>query len=54
MTVVRLEEILSEFPEVLDIVKPLCFNIRSTLFGDTARLNFGNPAGDSANFTSPL
>ncbi|KJZ68167.1 hypothetical protein HIM_12435 [Hirsutella minnesotensis 3608] len=46
MTMNGLERIMSEFPERLDIVKPLCLMIRSIMFGDTARLSFGTPAGD--------
>ncbi|KJZ69571.1 hypothetical protein HIM_11033 [Hirsutella minnesotensis 3608] len=54
MTVDGLEEILGEFPEELDVVKPLCLKIRSTLFGDTARLNFGTPTGDSDQLYQPI
>ncbi|CAH0020150.1 unnamed protein product [Clonostachys rhizophaga] len=31
-TVNRLEEIVGEFPELLDVVKPLCLRIRKILF----------------------
>ncbi|KAI1271451.1 serine/threonine-protein kinase Sgk2 [Xylaria sp. FL0933] len=41
MTVNGLESIMEEFPKALDDVKPLCLKIRSILFGDTARLDFG-------------
>ncbi|XP_044718813.1 kinase [Hirsutella rhossiliensis] len=54
MTVNRLEEIMGEFPESLDVVKPLCLRIRSIMFGDTARLNFGTPVGDSDQLYKPL
>ncbi|KAM3556916.1 hypothetical protein ARSEF4850_005304 [Beauveria asiatica] len=46
MTVNSLERIMNEFPESFNIAKPLCLRIRSILFGDTARLMFGTPAGD--------
>jgi hypothetical protein len=46
MTVNSLERIMGEFPEKLDVVKPLCLRIRSLLFGDTARMMVGTPAGD--------
>ncbi|KAM4066736.1 kinase [Hirsutella rhossiliensis] len=54
MTVNSLERIMGEFPERLDIVKPLCLRIRSIMFGDTARLNFGTPIGDSDQLYKPL
>lgn len=37
---------MSEFPEAMDVVKPLCLSFRMALFGDTARLVLGTPAGD--------
>lgn len=43
MTVNRLEGIMGEFPEALDVVQQLCLRIRSIMFGDTARLSFGTP-----------
>ncbi|OAA35271.1 serine/threonine-protein kinase Sgk2 [Metarhizium rileyi] len=46
MTVNSLERIMNEFPESFHIVKPLCLRIRSILFGDTATLMMGTPAGD--------
>ena len=46
MMVNGLERIMTEFPGVFDVVKHLCFKIRSILFGDSARLNFGTPAGE--------
>ncbi|KAI0804208.1 serine/threonine-protein kinase Sgk2 [Xylaria sp. FL0064] len=46
MTINGVEEIIGEFPEVLNIVKPLCLEIRSILFGMSAKLIFGTPAGD--------
>ena len=46
MTVNGLERIMGEFPKDFDAVKLLCLRIRSILFGDTARLMIGTPAGD--------
>ncbi|KJZ68814.1 hypothetical protein HIM_11788 [Hirsutella minnesotensis 3608] len=54
MTMNGLERIMSEFPERLDIVKPLCMMIRSIMFGDTARLSFGTPAGDPDQLYRPI
>ena len=48
MTVDGLEELMGEFPEALHVIKPLCLKIRTTLFGDTARLVLGTPLGDPA------
>lgn len=45
MTVNGLEEVMDEFPDIFDVVKPLCLKIRSIMFGETARLNVGTPAG---------
>ena len=44
MTVNSLEDIMDEFPEALEVVKPLCLQIRSILFGDTARMVLGMPS----------
>ena len=46
MTVNGLEEVMDEFPDVFDVVKPLCLKIRSIMFGETARLNIGTPSSD--------
>ncbi|KAI1156562.1 serine/threonine-protein kinase Sgk2 [Nemania diffusa] len=54
MTVNGLERIMGEFPEALDVVKPLCLKIRSIMFGDTARLSFGTPAGDPDQLYRPM
>ncbi|KAM4061466.1 serine/threonine-protein kinase [Hirsutella rhossiliensis] len=48
MTVNSLEDIMNEFPNAFDAVKPLCLQLRSLLFGDTARMMIGTPAGDPA------
>ncbi|KAL7937847.1 serine/threonine-protein kinase Sgk2 [Trichoderma chlorosporum] len=47
MTINGLERIMNEFPDSFGVVKPLCLKIRSIMFGDTARLNIGTPAGGS-------
>ena len=54
MTVNGLERIMGEFSEALDIVKPLCLSIRTTLFGNTARLALGTPAGDTDELYKPI
>ncbi|KAI0116873.1 serine/threonine-protein kinase Sgk2 [Daldinia grandis] len=54
MTVNGLERIIGEFPQSLDIVKPLCLKIRAFLFGDTARLILGTPAGDPEQLYGPI
>ena len=46
MTVGGLGDIMSEFPASLNGVKSLCLKLRSFLFGDTADLILGTPAGD--------
>ncbi|KAI1191807.1 serine/threonine-protein kinase Sgk2 [Nemania serpens] len=46
MTVNTLERIMGEFPRSLDVVQALCLRLRTALFGDSARLLFGTPAGD--------
>ncbi|KID73425.1 uncharacterized protein G6M90_00g062590 [Metarhizium brunneum] len=46
MTVNGLEEVMDEFPDIFNVVKPLCLKIRSIMFGETARLNVGTPAGN--------
>ena len=48
MTVNSLEDIMDEFPEALEAVKPLCLQIRSILFGDTARMVLGTPSVEPA------
>ncbi|ODA81340.1 hypothetical protein RJ55_04305 [Drechmeria coniospora] len=48
MTVDGLEEIMGEFADALDAVKPLCLRIRKILFplDKDERMSFGTPAGD--------
>ncbi|KAG6018744.1 hypothetical protein E4U19_008061 [Claviceps sp. Clav32 group G5] len=45
---------MGEFPEALDVVKPLCFGLRTILFGDTARLVLGTPAGGPDQLYRPI
>ncbi|KAF4123759.1 Protein kinase domain, partial [Geosmithia morbida] len=54
MSVNGLERIMGEFPETLDVVKPLCLRIRSILFSDTARMVLGTPLGDPDQLYSPI
>ncbi|KAI1820770.1 serine/threonine-protein kinase Sgk2 [Xylaria intraflava] len=54
MTVNGLETIMGDFPGSLGIVKPLCLKLRTILFGDSARLVFGTPVGDSNQLYSPF
>ena len=54
MTVNGLERIMGEFPQSLDIVKPLCLKMRASLFGDSARLILGTPAGDPEQLYAPI
>jgi hypothetical protein len=54
MTVNSLERIMGEFPEALEVVKPLCLKIRSVLFGDTARLALGTPTGEPDQLYGPV
>lgn len=54
MTMNGIEKIICQFLELLDAVKPLCLRIRSIMFGDTARLNFGTPAGDPDQLYRPI
>ncbi|OAA51794.1 serine/threonine-protein kinase Sgk2 [Metarhizium rileyi] len=46
MTVNGVERIMDEFPNACYAAKSLCLRIRSLLFGDTARIMIGTPAGD--------
>ncbi|KAG6309401.1 hypothetical protein E4U22_003978 [Claviceps purpurea] len=46
---------MGEFPKAMDVVKPLCFGLRTILFGDTAaRLVLGTPAGDPDQLYTPI
>lgn len=50
------EDILDEFPQVLDRVKPLCKKIRSILFFllEGERLNFGTPPAPPEKLYDPI
>ncbi|RWA06396.1 hypothetical protein EKO27_g8714 [Xylaria grammica] len=56
MTVNRLEGIMDEFPEALDVVKPLCLRIRKILFplDQDERMCFGTPEGDPDQLYTPI
>ncbi|KAK2590651.1 hypothetical protein QQS21_011664 [Conoideocrella luteorostrata] len=56
MSVGGLEEIMDEFPEGLDNVKPLCLRIRRILFplDKDERMSFGTPAGDPDQLYKPI
>ncbi|KAM4063417.1 kinase [Hirsutella rhossiliensis] len=56
MTMNGLERIMGEFPERLDIVKPLCLRIRKILFplDEDERMSFGTPAGDPDQLYRPI
>ncbi|KAK7229650.1 hypothetical protein V2G26_001820 [Clonostachys chloroleuca] len=56
MTVNGLERIMGEFPDALDVVKPLCLKIRKVLFplDNEERINFGTPAGDPDQLYTPI
>ena len=56
MTVNSLDDIMSEFPAALGIVKPLCLRIRKILFpmDKDERMSFGTPAGDPDQLYNPI
>ncbi|KPM43720.1 hypothetical protein AK830_g2827 [Neonectria ditissima] len=54
MTVDGLEDIMGEFPEAMGDAKSLCLKIRKILFGDTARLTLGTPAGAPDQLYGPV
>ncbi|KAJ8115636.1 hypothetical protein ONZ43_g4621 [Nemania bipapillata] len=54
MTVNGLERIMNEFPGSLEIAKALCLKLRTALFGDSARLILGTPAGDPIQLYGPI
>ncbi|RMD39557.1 hypothetical protein DV735_g5570, partial [Chaetothyriales sp. CBS 134920] len=49
-----LESIMGEFPLMLEVVKPLCLAIWSILFGDSAKLVLGTPAGEPDELYRPV
>ena len=54
MTVNGMDEIMDEFPEAMEVVKPLCLKIRTILFGDSARLVLGTPTGEPDQLYTPI
>ncbi|KAI1325815.1 hypothetical protein F5Y16DRAFT_411215 [Xylariaceae sp. FL0255] len=56
MTVDGLENIISEFPGSLSIIKPLCLKIRKILFplNKNERMSFGTPAEDPNQLYNPI
>ncbi|KND90070.1 hypothetical protein TOPH_05277 [Tolypocladium ophioglossoides CBS 100239] len=56
MTVNMLERIMGEFPEVFEVVKPLCLNIRRLLFpfDKDERMMIGTPTGDPERLYSAI
>ncbi|KAG6282977.1 hypothetical protein E4U09_000446 [Claviceps aff. purpurea] len=56
MTVNSLERIMGEFPEALDVVKPLCLKIRKILFplDKDERMIFGTPDEDPDQLYRPI
>ncbi|KAL7920949.1 serine/threonine-protein kinase Sgk2 [Trichoderma austrokoningii] len=49
-----LEPIMDEFSTSLDVIKPLCLNIRTILFRDTSRVFLGTPMGDPDQLYKPI
>ncbi|KAL2886283.1 Protein kinase domain protein [Ceratocystis lukuohia] len=56
MTVDGLGDIMEEFPETLDVVKPLCLEIRNILFpfDKDRRMSLGTPIGDPGQLYNPI
>jgi hypothetical protein len=56
MTVSSLKRIMGEFPEILDILKPLCLKIRKILFplDKDEEMSFGTPSGDPDQLYRPI
>jgi len=56
MTPNGLKRIMGEFPEVLDVVKPLCVRMRNILFpfDQDTRMIIGTPAGDPDQLYKPI
>ncbi|CAG9939386.1 unnamed protein product [Clonostachys rosea f. rosea IK726] len=55
MSVDGMDEIMDEFPVVLNVVKPLCLKIRKILFplDNEERFSLGTPAGDPDQLYGP-
>jgi hypothetical protein len=56
MAVSGLERIMGEFPQALDVVKPLCVRMRNILFpfDQDTRMIIGTPAGDPDQLYKPI
>ncbi|KKF92201.1 hypothetical protein CFO_g5447 [Ceratocystis platani] len=56
MAVAGLEMIMTEFPEALDVVKPLCLKIRNILFplDKDEHMSVGTPIGDPDQLYNPI
>ncbi|KAL7928503.1 serine/threonine-protein kinase Sgk2 [Trichoderma chlorosporum] len=56
MTVNGLEDIMDEFPQAVQVhvVRTLCLQIRSVLFGDAARMLIGTPADPNQLYSSVI
>ncbi|KKF94368.1 Protein kinase domain protein [Ceratocystis platani] len=56
MAVNGLNEIMEEFPEALDVVKPVCLKIRNILFpyNKDMWMNIGTPIGDPDQLYNPI
>jgi hypothetical protein len=56
MTPNGLKRIMGEFPEVLDVVKPLCVRIRNILFpfDKDGTIFIGTPEGDPDELYKPI
>lgn len=56
MTVNRIEAIIGEFPEALNVVKPLCLKIRKILvpLDKDERMSFGTPTGEPDQLSRDL
>ncbi|KAL2888559.1 serine/threonine-protein kinase Sgk2 [Ceratocystis lukuohia] len=56
MFVDGLQDIMEEFPEALDVVKPLCLKIRNILFpyNKDMPMNIGTPIGDPDQLYNPI
>ncbi|KAL2890694.1 serine/threonine-protein kinase Sgk2 [Ceratocystis lukuohia] len=56
MAVDGLQDIMEEFPEALDVVKPVCLKIRNTLFpyNKDMTMSVGTPIGDPDQLYNPI
>ena len=51
-----MDDIMGEFPKVLEVIKPLCLKIRKILFplDKDERMSFKTPVGDLSQLYSPI